>query len=303
MVNIGVQINQFDNPNGDAAIGSTFAQTARAVDDGGFASLWVMDHFFQIPPIGEAERPMLEAYSTLAYAAAITSRVSLGTLVTGATYRHPGILAKTVSTLDVLSGGRAWLGIGAGWFDREHAALGVPFPSTSQRFERLEETLQIVKQMWSDNDGPYEGTHFQLAETLNQPQVISSPHPRIMIGGGGERKTLRLVAQYADACNLFDGADLPHKLDVLRTHCDTLDRDFAAIEKTIHAGNLVLGDGTNGSQTIDSVVAHLRDLADLGIDHVIYGQPGVQGLSLTDGLTAIAEQLVPIAAEIPVAGR
>jgi F420-dependent oxidoreductase-like protein len=303
MLKLGIQLNQFDTPAGDAAIGPEFAAIARAVDEGGFASLWMMDHFFQIPPIGDAERPMLEAYSALAFAAAITSQVQLGTLVTGTTYRHPGLLAKTVTTLDVLSGGRAWLGIGAGWFEREHVGLGVPFPSTAERFERLEETLQIVQQMWSPENGPYTGKHYQLAETLNMPQALSQPHPPIMIGGGGERKTLRLVAQYADACNLFDSPELPHKLDVLRDHCTTLGRDYATIEKTVHAGNLVLGNGADGTQTVDQVASHLQDLAALGIDHVIYGQPAVQGQLMVEGIGTIATELLPATRQITVAGR
>jgi F420-dependent oxidoreductase-like protein len=198
-----------------------------------------MDHFFQIPMVGEMTEPMLEGYSALAFAAGNTERLKLGTMVTGVTYRNPGILVKTVTTLDVLSGGRAWLGIGAGWFEREHEGLGVTFPPTSERFERLEETLQIANQMWSDNDGPFNGKHYQLAETLCQPQPVGHARPPILIGGGGEQKTLRLVARYADACNLFaapgeEGLNtLRHKLDVLRQHCEREGRDFNSIEKTV----------------------------------------------------------------------
>ena len=184
-----------------------------------------MDHYFQIEVIGPAQEPMLEGYTTLGFLAAHTSRARLGLLVTGVTYRHPGLLAKIVTTLDVLSGGRAELGIGAAWYDREHAALGVPFPSLSERFERLEETLQIVRQMWSDDDGPYQGTHYRLAETLCSPPPVSRPRPRILIGGMGEKKTLRLVARYADACNIFAFSPemIQGKLDVLRRHCDEPD--------------------------------------------------------------------------------
>jgi F420-dependent oxidoreductase-like protein len=233
-----------------------------------------MDHFFQIPSIGEAEEPMLEGYSTLAFAAGISERISLGTLVTGVTYRHPGILVKTVTTLDVLSGGRAWLGIGAGWYEREHLGLGVPFPPVSERFERLEETLQIAKQMWSGVVGPYEGKHYQLAETLCQPMPLSTPHPRILIGGGGEQKTLRLVARYADACNLFampgeEGLSaLSHKLDVLRAHCEAEGRPFEAIEKTV-IGPAPLRAEHQMAMAPDAVPAFVEQLEGLGIDHYI----------------------------------
>src|SRR5215212_12270565 len=235
----GITIPRFVAPGGDAGIASELACSARDADQAGLDSLWVMDHFFQIPPVGAAEEPMLEGYSALSYVAGITEHIQLGTLVTGVTYRHPGLLIKTVTTLDVLSGGRAWLGIGAGWYEREHLGLGVPFPPVSERFERLEETLQIAQQMWSGQVGPYEGKHYQLVETLSQPMPLSTPRPRIMIGGGGEQKTLRLVARYADACNLFampgeEGLEaLSHKLDVLRAHCEAEGRPFEAIEKTV----------------------------------------------------------------------
>src|SRR5215210_2563267 len=181
----GITVPRFVTPGGDAAIAAEFAGVVRDADQGGLDSLWVMDHFFQIPSIGEADEPMLEGYSALAFAAGISERISLGTLVTGVTYRQPGVLVKTVTTLDVLSGGRAWLGIGAGWYEREHRALGVTFPPTSERFERLEETLQIANQMWSDNDGPFVGKHYQLAETLCQPQPVGHARPPILIGGSG----------------------------------------------------------------------------------------------------------------------
>ena len=236
---LSITVPRFVYSGGDAAIGREFAALARDADEAGLDTLWVMDHFFQIPNVGEITEPMLEGYSALAYAAGNTERIRLGTLVTGATYRNPGILVKTVTTLDVLSGGRAWLGIGAGWFEREHEGLGVTFPPTSERFERLEETLQIANQMWSDNDGPFVGKHFQLAETLCQPQPVGHTRPPILIGGAGEKKTLRLVARYADACNLFAApgeeglAMLRHKLEVLREHCETEGRDFDTIEKTV----------------------------------------------------------------------
>jgi F420-dependent oxidoreductase-like protein len=270
----GISIPRFVTARGDAAIASEFAAMVRDADQGGLDSLWVMDHFFQIPVVGEADEPMLEGYSALAFAAGISERISLGTLVTGVTYRHPGILVKTVSTLDVLSGGRAWLGIGAGWYEREHLALGVPFPPVSERFERLEETLQIAQQMWSGLVGPYEGKHYQLAETLCQPMPLSTPQPRILIGGGGEQKTLRLVARYADACNLFampgeEGlSTLSHKLDVLRGHCEAEGRPFDAIEKTV-MGPAPLRAEHPRAMSPDAVPAFVEQLEGLGIDHYI----------------------------------
>jgi F420-dependent oxidoreductase-like protein len=192
-----------------------------------------MDHYFQMEAMAPAEDPMLEGYTALGYVAGLTQTLRLRVLVTGVTYRHPGLLAKIVTTLDVLSGGRAELGMGAAWYEREHRGLGVPFPPIGERFERLEEALQICLQMWSDDNGPFEGKHYRLAETLCSPPPLSSPRPRIMIGGGGERKTLRLVAQYADACNFFGGPEeVAHKVEVLRRHCDALKRDIREIEVT-----------------------------------------------------------------------
>jgi F420-dependent oxidoreductase-like protein len=230
----------FGLPAGAAAIAPTMAEVGRAAEEAGVHNLSVMDHYFQMDGmgLGDAPAPMLEAYTTLGFLAAHTSTVELQALVTGVTYRHPGLLAKVVTTLDVLSGGRAMLGIGAAWYEREHLGLGVPFPSLSERFERLDETLQIVLQMWSDDDGPYEGAHYRLAETLCSPPPLTGPHPPIMIGGSGERKTLRLVAQYADACNLFARPDtgpgaVKAKLDVLAGHCADVGTNVARIRKTI----------------------------------------------------------------------
>jgi F420-dependent oxidoreductase-like protein len=233
-VRIGIQLPCFTVPGGPEKLAWHLTHAARWIEAAGADSLWVMDHLFQIPPIGAAERDMLESYTALAYLAAVTQRVRLGTLVTGVTYRHPGILVKTVTALDVLSGGRAWFGIGAAWFEREHRGLGVPYPPLTERFERLEECLQIALQMWSGDNGSYRGKHYQLAETLCVPAPLSRPHPPILIGGSGERKTLRLVAQYANACNLFGTPETAAaKLKVLREHCDRLGRDYAAIEKTV----------------------------------------------------------------------
>src|SRR5215211_1072814 len=245
---IGLQVPSFTWPDGAPSIGPRLAEIGKSADEAGFASLWVMDHFFQIQYVGPVEDPMLEGYSTLSYLAGVTERVKLGTLVTGVIYRHPGILLKTATTLDVLSRGRAYLGIGAGWFEREARGLGVPFPSTKERFEQLEETLQIAHQMWSGEVEPYEGKHYQLAEPLNSPQALAEPHPPVMIGGMGEKRTLRLVAEYADACNLFayGGSDLiRHKLDVLRGHCEDVGRDYEEIERTA-LGTVNLGEEAMG---------------------------------------------------------
>jgi len=204
-----------------------------------------------------------------------TERADLGSLVTGVTYRHPGILAKTVTTLDVVSGGRAWLGIGAAWNEQEHLALGVPFPPVAERFERLEETIRICLQMWSDDEGPFEGKHYHLQRTLNSPQALSKPRPRIMIGGGGEQKTLRLVARYADACNVFGGPDdLAHKLEVLRRHCDAVGRDYDAIEKTVY---YVTDVGQNGER-VPAVLDDLEALAKAGAQTAIGALRGVEGI-------------------------
>ncbi len=286
---IGLQLPVFTWPGGPAKIRPKLAEIARTADDAGFYSLWVMDHFFQIELVGPAEMDMLEGYATLSYLAAVTENVRLGTLVTGVTYRHPGILAKSVSTLDVLSGGRAYLGIGAAWFEREHEGLGVPFPSLSERFERLEEALQIVKQMWSGDTRAYRGRHYRLEETLNRPQPISSPHPPVMIGGLGERKTLRLAAQYGDACNLFTfiGPEaLRHKLDVLARHCDEVGRPYDEIERTTLGTVHVAANGKSPSD----VIRECRALADLGIQHAIFNMPNVHEIA---PLETFAKEIIP----------
>src|SRR5690242_19083665 len=219
-----------------------------------------MDHFFQIGGIGPPELPMLEAYTTLGYLAAHTSRAKLLTLVTGVTYRHPGILGKIVTTLDVLSGGRAWLGIGAAWNAEESRGLGIPFPPVAERFERLEETLQLCLQMWRGDESPYQGRHDHLDRPINSPQALHEPHPPILIGGSGEKKTLRLVAQYAQACNLFPGPDLARKLDVLRSHCERLGRPYDEIEKTVMYP-------LDPTADPGAVLEDLARFAELGITH------------------------------------
>jgi F420-dependent oxidoreductase-like protein len=234
-VHIGITIARFDWPGGPAAIRPNMLRIGRGADARGLYSLWVMDHFFQIGGNGAPEEPMLEGYTALGFLAAATEKVNLGTMVTGVTYRNPAILAKTVTTLDVLSGGRAYLGIGAAWFEYEHESYGVPFPPVKERFERLEETLKIADGMFSDSDAGFEGAHYSPKRLLNSPPPLSRPRPRILIGGGGEKKTLRFVARYADACNLFDGGDemVAHKLDVIREHCEAEGRDYDEIEKTV----------------------------------------------------------------------
>lgn len=288
---VGLQIPFFTWPGGAPELGSKLGQIARTAEDSGFDSIWVMDHYFQIPGVGTPEMDMLEAYTTLGFIAAQTSRVSLGTLVTGVTYRHPGILAKQVTTLDVLSGGRAWLGIGAAWFEQEHAGLGVPFPTLKERFQRLEEALQIAKQMWtSDNNGAYEGQHYKLAQTLNVPQALSSPHPRIMIGGGGERKTLKLVAKYADACNIFSMAGpefVKRKLDVLREHCEREGRNYDDIEKTAY---VIMNAGNT-----DGLLETFGKLADVGIQTVMGAVAGVENI---EPLEIIGRDVIPQAAKL-----
>ena len=230
---LGTQVSFFSWPGAPASIGPTFARIARRSDEAGLASLWVMDHFFQISMIGPPEMDMLEGYSALAYAAGVTERIELGTMVTGVTYRHPGVLAKTVTTLDVLSGGRAVLGIGAAWNEEEHAGLGIPYPPLRERFERLEETLRICRHMFDGQESPVEGRHYQLSRPLNHPAPLH--RIPILVGGGGEKKTLRLVAEYADACNIFDmgPAGVRAKYDVLAEHCAAVGRDPATIERTV----------------------------------------------------------------------
>jgi F420-dependent oxidoreductase-like protein len=283
----GLQVSDFTWPDAPRSIGPTFARVARDADQAGMASLWVMDHFFQIRSIGPSEHEMLEGYSALAYAAGVTERITLGTMVTGVTYRYPGLLIKTVTTLDVLSSGRAWLGIGAAWNEEEHRGLGVPFPSTKERFERLEETLQLAHQMWSGDDSAFEGRHHQLERPLNSPPAVSMPHPRILIGGGGERKTLRLVAQYADACNIFDmGPDAVRaKYDVIRRHCEAVGRDYDDIEKT------VLSRVDFAKESDDSIVDRVGRLRDVGTQHVIFGVARVWAPGSLDRVPGLVAQL------------
>ncbi len=295
---IGLQIPSFTWPGGPAAIAPTLATIAQAAESAGFASIWLMDHFFQLEPmIGPAEEPMLESYSALSYLAAVTKRVKLGTLVTGIVYRYPGHLIKSVTNLDVLSGGRAYFGVGAAWYDRETTGLGFPFPPLKERFEWLEETLQLAHQMWSATPATaqaFNGHHVQLAEPILSPPAISTPHPPIMIGGMGEHKTLRMVAQYGDACNLFarSGTDiLKHKLDVLRSHCDALGRPYDDIERTT-LGTVHL---SPGNMSADEVIGQCRDLAELGIQHAIFNMPNVHEIR---PLEIFGQEIIPAVADM-----
>lgn len=284
----GIHVPIFDIDGGTSAIAGELARVGSAAEGAGATWLSFMDHYFQIEPTGlPAEANMLEGYTTLGYLAAHTSTIDLGLLVTGVTYRHPGLLAKIVTTVDVLSGGRATLGLGAAWFEREHRGMGVDFPPISERFERLEETLQICAQMWDpENNGPFEGKHYQLAETLCSPQPIH--RPKVLIGGGGEKKTLRLVAQYGDACNLFASSpeDVAHKLDVLRRHCDDVGRDVGTIRTTIMANN-----PRPAPDNRDEFVRAMADYAKLGIDAVLV-------TPTTGSPAAWIEQMAPVVPQL-----
>jgi len=285
---LGIHLANFTLPGGPSALAATLADTARAADQGGASTLTLMDHYFQMESLATAQDPMLEGYTSLGFLAGRTERIQLGLLVTGVTYRHPGLLAKIVTTLDVLSGGRALLGIGAAWYEREHLGLGVPFPPVAERFERLEETLQICRQMWSDDDGPFDGVHYQLAETLCVPRPIQQPRPPVMIGGSGERKTLRLVAQYADACNLFDTGpeEVAHKLEVLARHCDDVGRDPAEVTRTVITSEDPLADG---------FLARMEAYAALGVEQVWSGPSGADPAAW---VTQVCEQVLPRLSEL-----
>ena len=288
---IGLHVADFTWLGGPPELASDLGRIATAAEEAGFARLSVMDHLWQIGLLGPPEHEMLEAYTALGYLAARTSRMELLAWVTAVVYREPGMLAKAVSTLDVLSGGRAMLGIGAAWNEAEARGLGLPFPSTSERFERLEETLQICLQMWGDDDGPYEGKHYKLERTLNSPQPLRKPHPPILIGGGGERKTLRMVAQYAQVCNLFDTPEIEHKLDVLRGHCETVGRDYDDIEKTVMVG---LDPGKDG-ENVEAILGKLQRLAALGMAEAHGIVPEVYRIT---PLELLGEHVIPEAARM-----
>lgn len=287
---IGTEI---PNMVSDAA---TVAETVRAADGSDIYSLWVPDHFFGNSNFFRAEDPQLEAYALLSFAAGITSRVRLGTLVTAAVYRPPGLLGKILTSLDVLSGGRCYAGLGAAWYEEEAVGLGIPFPGLAERFERLEEVIQILLRMWSADEQPFIGKHYKLERPLNVPNCVQRPHPPLLIAGGGERKTLRLVARYADACNLLlfdDPSALKHKLQVLKEHCDQIDRSYDAIEKT--AWFMVERNGT-ARDALEPTMDRLHMLAELGIDHVILSVPGPDGIRKVELVAEIAHLAKPLAA-------
>lgn len=287
----GLHFMDFNLPGEPTSTAQLIAKTARATEEAGGSWFTAMDHFFQMERYRTAYDPMLEGYSVLAFAAAHTTRIKLGTLVTGVTYRHPGILAKTVSTLDVLSEGRAFLGIGAAWYEREHLALGVPYPPLKQRFEMLEEAVQIALQMWTPEDeGAFAGEHYHLAETISRPRTVATPHPPILIGGNGERKTMRLVAQYADIANLtVQGVDaIADRLTALREHCDRLGRDYDTIEKTALVSNVSPTDA-------DAFLAHAEKLAALGIEHVQFSDDATDPVG---AITEFGEKVAPRLAQI-----
>jgi F420-dependent oxidoreductase-like protein len=281
---LGLHYWNYSTPSESARIAPTLAATARIAEQAGLSSFTVMDHYFQMEAMASVDEPMLEGYTTLGYLAGRTDRMTLGLLVTGVMYRHPGLLAKIVTTLDVLSGGRARLGIGASWYEREQRGLGVPVVPIGERFERLEETLRICLQMWSKDNGPFDGRRYQLAETLCEPAPISRPHPPIMVGGGGEKKTLRLVARYADACNVFgtSPAEVAHKFDVLREHCAAEDRDYGSIEKTVLVTRPALAD-------VDAFVVDVAEYAALGATEV-QTMPDRHPVEFAE---QVAEQVVP----------
>ena len=288
---LGLHISNFTWPEGAARLGPVLAEVATAADEAGFERISVMDHLWQIGPIGPPEWDMLEAYTALGFLAAHTRTAKLMTLVTGVVYREPGLLAKAVTTLDVLSGGRAILGIGAAWNEEESRGLGLPFPPTGERFERLEEALRICRQMFDGDETAFQGTHYRLDRLLNSPRPLSRPHPPILIGGGGEKKTLRLVAQYADACNLFPVPNLQHKLDVLKQHCDDVGRDYDEIEKTVMVN---FDPGANGER-VGELIEHLRGLAAMGFT---VGHGGLRDVWNTRQFEIFAKEIVPAAAAL-----
>lgn len=294
-MHIGLQIPSFKVPGGTAAIRPKLKDIVTTAEASGFYSLWVMDHYYQIKGLfGEAYTdPMLESYTTLGYFAALTEKAMLGVLVTGVIYRHPSVLMKMVNTLDILSGGRAYLGIGAAWYEEEAKGFGIPYPSTSERFEQLEDALKLVKAVWGSDETAFEGKHFSAPAITNNPRPLSNPHPRIMVGGTGPNKTLRMVAQYADACNIGDwvGADNMQKaLDTLKQHCDTLGRDYASVEKTVLSTVHLSKD-----DTVASIINRLKTFSAMGFNHVIFNMPDVYSLT---PLETFAKEIMPALAEL-----
>ena len=294
-MNIGLQIPSFKYPGGTATIRPKLKEIVTTAEEAGFYSFWVMDHYYQIKGLfGEAYTdPMMESYTTLGYFAGLTEKAYLGVLVTGVIYRHPAVLMKMVNTLDILSGGRAYLGIGAAWYEDEAKGYGIPYPSTSERFEKLEDNLKLAKALWSSDETSFEGKHFSAPAITNNPRPLSNPHPRIMIGGTGPKKTLRMVAQYADACNIGDwvGTEKMQKaLDILKEHCENLGRDYDTIEKT-SLGTVHLA----GDDTVDSVISRIKELSEMGFTHAIFNMPDVSEIT---PLETFAKEIIPVVAEL-----
>jgi len=292
---IGLQIPSFKYPGGTTAIRPTLKEVVTTAEAGGFYSLWVMDHYYQIKGLfGEAYTdPMMEAYTTLGYLAGLTEKAYLGVLVTGVIYRQPAVLMKTVNTLDILSGGRAYLGIGAAWYEEEAKGFGIAYPTTSERFELLEDNLQLAKALWDGDETSFKGRHFSAPAITNNPRPLSSPHPRIMIGGMGPKKTLRMVAQYADACNFFEMAGtekMQSALDTLKGHCDNLGRDYATVEKT-SLGTAHL----SGNDTVESLIKRIKQLSQMGFTHAIFNMPDAYKIT---PLETFAKEIIPEVAEL-----
>ncbi|HKH57173.1 MAG TPA: TIGR03560 family F420-dependent LLM class oxidoreductase [Rubrobacter sp.] len=291
---LGLQLNSFDWAGGPERFARNLAEIGGAAEEAGFDRIGVADHVWQHPIMGGPEASEPECYATLSFLAANTQRVGLTAMVSGIHFRHPAVLVKSVTTLDVLSGGRAGFGVGSGHYPEETMGLGIPFPPQRERFEMLEETLQIALRMWSGAQGdgrPFEGEHYRLQRPLNLPQSISRPHPPIMIAGDGEKKTLRLAARYADACSLRPGPQVPDKLEVLRRHCKVEDRDYNSIEKTC----AFAFDVGEGGEKVDELIGQLRWLSGMGIETVIGFVPDVDRIT---PLEIIGEKVIPAVAEV-----
>lgn len=294
-MHIGLQIPSFKYPGGTAVIRPKLKEIVTTAEEAGFYSLWVMDHYYQIKGMfGEAYTdPMLESYTTLGYFAGLTEKAYLGVLVTGVIYRHPSVLMKMVNTLDILSGGRAYLGIGAAWYEEEAKGYGIPYPSTAERFEQLEDNLQLAQALWGSDETSFVGKHFSAPAITNNPRPLSTPHPRIMIGGTGPTKTLRMVAQYADACNIgawVGTANMQKALNTLKEHCDSLGRDYDTIEKTC-LGSVHL----SGDDTVDSIISRIKELSEMGFTHVIFNMPDVYKIT---PLETFAKEIIPAVADL-----
>jgi len=294
-MDIGLQIPSFKYPGGTTAIRPKLKEIVTTAEESGFYSLWVMDHYYQIKGLfGETHTdPMLEAYTTLGYFSGLTEKAYLGVLVTGVIYRHPSVLLKMVNTLDILSGGRAYLGIGAAWYEEEAKGNGIPYPSTAERFEQLEESLQLAKALWASDEASFSGKHFSIPAITNNPRPLSQPHPRIMIGGTGPKKTLRMVAQYADACNIGEWGgkeNMQKSLDTLKYHCEALGRDYASIEKTSLCTAHLSGDDTTGS-----IIRRIQEQASMGFTHIIFNMPDVYKIT---PLEIFAREIIPAVAEL-----